>query len=68
MHPKHKYHKYHCALGRLKKNYIQNLFLIQNRIRKVIQLLKPGKFSPLNGFEGGFPFCENLKRIISNSF
>ena len=41
-----------------RKSPIFNLQL-QNRIIEVIQLLKPGKFSPLGGFEGGFSFSEN---------
>ena len=42
------------------KSLIFNLQL-RNRITEVIQLFKPGKFRPLGGFEGDFPFCKNKK-------
>jgi len=34
---------------------------LQNRIRRIIQLLKPNKFEPLSGFKGGFSLYGNLK-------
>jgi hypothetical protein len=40
------------------KSPIFNLQL-QNRITETIQLSKPGKFGPLDGFKDGFSFCEN---------
>ena len=42
----------------LSKKSVFNLQL-QNLITKDIQLLKPGKFGPLDGFEGGFSLREN---------
>jgi hypothetical protein len=43
-------------------NYQESPFFnlqLQNLITKDIQLLKPGKFGPLDGFEDGFSLREN---------
>ena len=44
------------------KSLIFNLQL-RNRIAEAIRLLKPGKFSPLGSFEGGFPFFVRITNI-----
>ena len=46
------------TLSNYQKSPIFNLQL-QNKVTKAIQLLKPNKFGPLDGFEGGFSFCED---------
>ena len=56
----------HLVIGKVRftlLNYHKSSSLtlqLQNRITKTIQLLKPGKFGPLGGFEGGLSFYENL--------
>ena len=59
-----------CGIGRFTpSNYHKNsIFKIQlwNRITKDIQLLKPGKFNLLCGFEGVFPISENYKYLNLN--
>ena len=57
-HLKNKNKKFDLHSQTIKKNYIFNLQL-RNRITETIQLLKPNKFGPLAGFEGGFQFYEN---------
>ena len=44
--------------SKYRKSPIFNIQL-RNQITEAIQLFKPDKFSPLGGFEGSFPFCEN---------
>ena len=58
----------HLVIGKVRFTLLNNhkssslTLQLQNRITKTIQLLKPDKFGPLGGFEGGFYFVR-IKNI-----